>query len=856
MQFLEWLKQISEFATDGVFVIEGEPPRIVFCNNAACEQSGYDQSELLDGPPSVFLGAEAGEDPKLELGPKLWQSLPLSTRLRNYRKDGKPYLVNLALNAAPVPDMQSRYWIGLQNDTSRDELIEKKLASAEFEAGLFQQRLWDAIEALPDAFVMYDKDDRLIACNKRYKEFYAASADAIYPGAKFQDIMRHGVENGQYPEAIGREDAWLEDWADRHRTPAQPIERVLPGGRFIVLHDVITESGDLVGLRTDVTELRQQRERLEEQKRFVELLLNRNPAIVMSQGRDWRIQTCSDAWTQQFGYSREETVGRDLTEFMPAEDAEESRVFREEHLKSADARQIIKNILTLKTKSGEARSVELQSIIENEDGEWRNIIAMTDVTPIVRARDELERLVENDELTDLMSRRGLQRRFADGQRKRDAGFFLIDLDYFKSVNDGYGHEAGDDLLKAIAGSLNRLAAETGYAIRLGGEEFAVVRPWNGWQEAADFAEELRSALAQTSVLFQGKLIQRSASIGYIEVKAQDELSTAMHLADLAQREAKSTGRNKCLAADADMLRSLEERGAFITNEDVQAALDAGEFFYEVQPIVHAGSDRIAGFEALIRWHKPDGEVIMPDRFIETLYEVLRQPHFDRIKDKLRTDVLEKLASFEGRYIGFNFILEDIAYPGAAEKIDRVFGETISKAKQRILVEISERAFHSRVDTELLVDELQKLRDRGYLIALDDFGVESSNIQRLQQFPIDVVKLDKSLIRELVASDRQRTTVISIARMIENLGLTCIVEGVETEQQAKVLQQMGLVVHQGFFHSRPGSPKAVSAGKSGTSKHRPAAKIEGREHLPSEIGFGSVFPRKRPSQSISRSFPDD
>lgn len=847
MPLVAWLKQISEFATDGVFLVEEEPARIVFCNGSACEQSGYDRSELVDASPSIFLGAALGEEAKLELGSPLWESLPVRSQILNYRKDGTPYPVNLALFALPGSDNKTRRWIGLQNDLSKEYAMEEKLASAKLEAGLFQKRLWDAIEALPDAFVMYDKDDRLVVCNDKYKEFYAASADAIYPGASFQDIMRFGVGNGQYPEAVGREEEWLEAWQGRHRKPTEPIERELPGDRFIVLHDVITDNGDLVGLRTDVTELRQQKNRLEEQKRFVELLLNRNPAIVMSQGRDWKIQTCSDAWTQQFGYSRDETVGRDLTEFMPPEDAKRSREFRENRLQADNAPPIIKNILTIATKTGEVRSVELQSIIENDNGEWRNLIAMTDITPIILAKDELERLVENDELTGLMSRRGLQRHFADGQRKKDLGFFLIDLDHFKSVNDGYGHEAGDDLLKAVAESLVRLTSSVGCPVRLGGEEFAVFRPWKGWQEAAEFAEELRSTVEQTSISFQGKLIQRSASIGYIAVKTGDELHTAMHLADLAQREAKSTGRNKCLAADVEMLRILDSRGAFIRNDQVQAALEAGDFFYVVQPIVHAGNERITGFEALIRWRKPDGEIIMPDKFIERLYEVLRQPYFGEFKNKLRVEVLKKLACFQGRYIGFNLIIEEIAYQGSADVIDRVFRDVIAKTNQKIVIEISERAFHSRVDNDLLVGELQKLSDFGYLIALDDFGVESSNIQRLQQFPIDIVKLDKSLIREIVENERQRTTVRSIARMIEDLGLTCIVEGVETEEQANALQKMGLVVHQGYFHALPLLPEEIALRYGGNHQERGLADdVSEIESVRSAIRPGTAIPRHKKS----------
>ena len=665
------------------------------------------------------------------------------------------------------------------------------------------QRLTTAINTLPDGFVLYDEDDRLVVCNEQYKDIYRKSAAAMTPGTSFRSILEYGLSNGQYAEAEGHEQEWLEKRLEQHTRDEGFVEQELEDGRWLRIIERATPDGSRAGLRVDITESKKSEKKLE-------MLLNRNPAIVMSQGRDWKIQTCSDAWTQQFGYTREETVGRDLTKFIAPEDTAKYGLFRENGaLPKKDFSSIKKSILKIETKSGDQRSVELQSIVETNKGEWLNLIAITDITPIVRAKDDLERLVENDELTGLLSRRGLQRRFADGQRKNSIGFFLVDLDHFKSVNDGYGHEAGDDLLKAIAESLSRISDKMGYAIRLGGEEFALVRPWNGWREAGSFAEELRKTLEQTSIDYHGKLIQRSASIGYVEIGTGDKISDRMHLADLAQREAKMTGRNKCLAADRELLRSLEDRGAFIKNDQIQAALLSGELIYEIQPIVDARSDRLTGFEALIRWYKPNGEVIMPDKFIQTLHEVLRQPHFSKFKEKLRLDVIEQLIGFAGSYVGFNFFLDEIAYPGAAEAIDGVFGEALGRTKKRMLIEISERAFHSRLDIEMLVSELKKLRDRGYLIALDDFGVESSNIQRLLQFPIDVVKLDKSLVSGILQSDRQRKAIYSIAHMIEALDLICIVEGVETEEQSHVLQAMGLVVQQGFFHARPGLPRDIA-----------------------------------------------
>ncbi|MEM9589792.1 MAG: PAS domain-containing protein [Pseudomonadota bacterium] len=415
MELLDWLKQTSEYATGGVFIFAEEPLSVVFCNEAACEQPGYDWRELSDNPPNTFFGTAPEREFKPTIGSALMGNQAVTKRLQNYRKGGRPYLTDLALYPIPCNTDHMRYWIGCKDDLSRIESAELRLATAQIKAGLFQKRLWNAIEALPDAFVVYDKDDCLVACNDRYKEFYSASADAIFPGANFHDIVCFGVNCVQYPEAVGREEEWLDEWRERPRKPIQPIERELSGERFIILHDVVTDNGDLVGLQTDVTELRKHKAQLEEQMKFVELLLTRNPAIVLSQGSDWKIQTCSNAWTQQFRYSREETVGCDLTEFMSAEDAEMSKAFREGALKPTGAPPIIKTVLTFLTKEGERRSVELQPITENEDAGWRNTIAMTDITPTVRARDKLERLAANDELTGLRSRRGHRRRFSDGK---------------------------------------------------------------------------------------------------------------------------------------------------------------------------------------------------------------------------------------------------------------------------------------------------------------------------------------------------------------------------------------------------------------------------------------------------------
>ena len=544
------------------------------------------------------------------------------------------------------------------------------------------------------------------------------------------------------------------------------------------------------------------------QKALADTLLNRNAAMIISQSDDWKIQTCSDAWINQLGYTREETVGHDLTEFMEPEDALSSKEFRET-LKSHDvSKNPVRNTLRFKTKAGELRQIELQSVVEEIEGSLRNIITLVDVTDMMRTQQQLQILVNRDELTGLYSRRGLKKRFSDGMRKKNAGAYIFDLDHFKSVNDSYGHEAGDMLLRAMGQTMMRLTETNGCAARLGGEEFAIIRTWQGWDEAKDFGEALRLALEQTVVVDGARHISRTASIGIAMLPVSEALSEAMHLADHFAREAKMRGRNMVCAGEEEELSALKLRGTFITAEEVQLALEAGEFYYRVQPIWNVRDRRIEGFEALIRWQKADGTVLSPLQFVNVFDEVTREPAFAALNTAMRKDVLAKLSDFPEAYVSFNYTLEQLAYVGASKELIDIYGSAKDFPERVIMIELSEMALSQRGAHNVLRAELEALGDNGFIIALDDFGVESSNLNRLHELPIHVVKLDKALIDDLITSETQRSIVRGIAMIVKNLNMKVIAEGVETTQQANILMDEDLYVHQGYLNAKPMRPDEI------------------------------------------------
>lgn len=687
-------------------------------------------------------------------------------------------------------------------ETSRRALETKTL---EAEGARVEAEAWlQVLESSPSATLLLDSSYIIRDASLGWTRLTGFSRDETigrdfvsFLAEEEQDRAREARQEAEKAIQTGGDEA-VNTWTLRTNSGAKLQVTVMANA---VAGSTVEETM-FVSSVTNITELATQ-------KALADTLLNRNAAMIISQSYDWKIQTCSDAWINQLGYTREETVGQDLTEFMEPEDAVISKEFRETLKSQKASKNMVRNTLRFRTKAGELRQIELQSVVEELAGSLSNIITLVDVTDMMRTQHQLQMLVSHDELTGLYSRRGLKEQRGDGTRKKDAGVYIFDLDHFKSVNDSYGHEAGDALLSAIGQTMMRLTETVGCAARLGGEEFAFIRPWQGWEEAKEFGEALRVALEQTVVVSGGRTISRTASIGIAKLGTSEVLSDAMRLADDFAREAKMRGRNMVCAGEEDALLALTLRGTFITPVEVQLGLEAGEFYYAVQPIWNAEHRHIEGFEALIRWQKADGPALQPSQFVKLFDEVTRDPAFAALNTAMRKDVLAKLADFPDAYVSFNYQLEKLAYAGAAEELVGIYELTKNFADRVIMIELSETALSQRANFDVLRAELSILAEYGFIIALDDFGMDSSNLYRLKELPIHVVKFDKGLIDDLETSEATREILKGQALTLRNLEVKAIVEGVETAQQAQLLVQYQLFRQQGYLHARPMRPEEVA-----------------------------------------------
>jgi diguanylate cyclase (GGDEF)-like protein len=411
---------------------------------------------------------------------------------------------------------------------------------------------------------------------------------------------------------------------------------------------------------------------------------------------------------------------------------------------------------------------------------------------------ELEQRAHVDGLTGLSNRdffrQQLRECLSSGQ---SSALLYIDLDEFKKVNDSAGHEAGDALLKEVAGRLRAYARRGDTVARLGGDEFAIMLAGGaGAGEAAAASESILKAM-QAPVAVAGAERRISASIGIALIPAHgDTVDLLLRNADIAMYEAKERGRNGMAFFSPEMHRRMQER---ISLEiALQGAVAREELRLDYQPITSAG--RLAGVEALVRWARRPGVDVSPAEFIPiaeqsglivTIGEwVLQQACADFAR--------WRAAGIAPGYISINVAPKQLQSGCFLEHLQRLMLERQMRAEE-IQLEVTESAL---ANGPQIVATLEKLHGLGLRLAVDDFGTGYSSLSQLQQLPFDVVKIDRSFVVGLPDSTVALQLVRTILRMTQSLDKLAVAEGVETEAQRDVLYGLGCSAMQGYLFGRP------------------------------------------------------
>ncbi|MPQ96680.1 EAL domain-containing protein [Modestobacter sp. I12A-02628] len=427
----------------------------------------------------------------------------------------------------------------------------------------------------------------------------------------------------------------------------------------------------------------------------------------------------------------------------------------------------------------------------------------------MRHREELQSALAHrsahDPLTELPNRAQARALTAAALSRGDrtgemTGLLVVDLDGFKAVNDRHGHACGDEVLREVARRMRALVRAGDVVARLGGDEFVVlVEPVDNEADLVDLAERLIAAIGEP-ITAHDRVVRMGASVGVaVSRDAGGDADVLLAEADAAAARAKTSGRGRAEVFDDQLRAQLAEHAEL--ERAIADGLAHGEMSVVYQPVFDVAADRIAGYEALLRWQRPGVGMVPPDQFIPVaeatrlicdidrwvLDEAVHQLAAWRATGSATAQQVTMAVNISGRHLTERRVISDVAEALAAAGVPA----------DRLVVEVTETVL---VDDPVAAEHLAGLRALGVTVAIDDFGTGYTSIGQLRTLPVDVLKIDRSFV---AATDLGSEELVALmVRAAHTFGLTVVAEGVEEVEQLDRLRADACDHAQGYLLSRP------------------------------------------------------
>ena len=576
------------------------------------------------------------------------------------------------------------------------------------------------------------------------------------------------------------------------------------GSRFwahVVLQPVLDEAGETIGfakITRDMTEQKKLEARGAEQERNFRLLVQgvTDYAIYMLSPQG-TVSNWNAGAQRAKGYRAEEIVGHHFSEFYPPEDRQNG--LPERALATA-----------LKTGKFEGEGWRVRKdgtrfwahvvidAIHDEAGDLIGFAKITrDVTERKKIEDQVTHLAHHDALTALRNRASFRNSVEQTlQQGKPCCLLYLDLDRFKPVNDTLGHLVGDKVLQVVAERIALHLRKSDVGGRLGGDEFAVLLGDCEHHAEAMSASERLIREIEKPIAIDNFSVSVGVSVG-MAFTGQDGFSTEMLLrnADLALYAAKKEERGTYRCYEPGMESVLSQRKAM--ESDLRLALIRSEFSLHYQPVIHAVSGAVTGYEALIRWSSPTRGKVSPADFIPFAEE---HGLMVEIGDwVLRTACTEAAQWSNDLSVSVNLSPVQFRSANLVARIAALLEQT-GLPPSRLELEVTETAMMGDVAAAKVI--LDELRAMGVLVAMDDFGTGYSSLSFLRMLPFTRIKIDRSFIQDLGKTQESLAIVRAVTGLCSSLGVATTAEGVETDEQMRILQREGCHELQGFFLGRP------------------------------------------------------
>ena len=670
---------------------------------------------------------------------------------------------------------------------------------------LEKQRLDTAVENMVQGLTLFDQDRRLVVCNQRYLDMYSLSPDVVKPGCTLRELITHRnqigriqVEVDQYCDKIVQH-AFRGETVTLQATEGRSFQikhRSLPDGGWVATHEDITDRS-----RQEKAILEQSRELARINMQFDAALSNMAQGLCMFDGEKRLL-----VWNER--YANLYQLSPDLLKVgTPHEAIIADRVSRGLLKGETSTRQKLASLDQLPKDTASSRVDEFSDgrfiLVTRQpmaEGGW--LATHEDVTERRRAEAEIVHLARHDPLTGLANRAEFNARLDGACRrlKRSGGtvtVMMVDLDKFKSVNDTFGHPAGDQLLVEVGRRLRSTVRETDLVARLGGDEFAVIQEGGADPHEGAIALALRiiSAISMPFDL-NGNAASLGISIGIVLAPEHEtDPEGLLKRADLALYDAKSNGRNDYRFFRNELLEVARTQRT--AESELREAIEREDFELYYQPVVDAKTRTLCGVEALVRWRHPTRGLISPDKFVPLAETTgLIGPLGEWILHRACADAAAWPAHIK---LAVNISAVQFKKGNLFEVMLRTLMET-GFAPERLELEITETSLLENQEAHLTT--IRQLKNLGISMALDDFGTGYSSVNYLANFPFDKIKIDKSFTQGVLGRRDCKAVVASTLALAQGLGTVTTAEGVETEEQLEYLRAAGVDLVQGYLFGRP------------------------------------------------------
>ncbi len=543
------------------------------------------------------------------------------------------------------------------------------------------------------------------------------------------------------------------------------------------------------------------------QEHRFQLLASTSTDLVAIHDVDGEILFANPASQHLLGYAPEHLVGMNLVDVVHPDDQE--NLTRTLHPASSGNAEGLRFTHRLRHFDGSIRWFEtrLTTMVDQQGRPTQRISTSCDVSPDRVNHERLVARALRDELTGLPAPAlfydRLEQALAVSERTQvTVGVLLIDIDRFANVNEQIGHRGGDDALRAIAARLRRIVRPGDTLARLGGDQFAMIcAETDGTAGATAVARRVLHAMSEPFRSGDDS-VRLSASIGVTAAVGLRRPDEVIADADAAVHAAKNGGRQQFAVFDPD--RHDTAGGRLVSEATLRAAIENHELRLHYQPEYDLTTGRIVGFEALVRWERSDGELVPPNDFIPiaertglivplgnwVLAEACRQSRiWNSVPDPSRAKVP----------IWVNLSAGQLNEPNLVQTVQQILVDN-QISPELICLEITESALME--DTAEAARQLVHLKNLGIKLAVDDFGTGYSSLQYLQQFPVDVLKIDRSFVSGLPEDQNSEAIVAGIIDLAHRLDLIVIAEGVEDEDQLERLCELGCDQAMGYLFSPP------------------------------------------------------